>query len=176
MMKSFASKICLILGIQFVLFAGFLYWQRITPQRLAFTSVEASASVSSAIKPTRITIPSLAIDLPIFPAENTSGWQVHKNGVSYLSSSVVPGEKGNSILYGHNWPNLLGDLPKITPDSTIEITYSDGTKNVFVVSATQEVSPKDTSVLAKTDDQRVTLYTCTGFLDSKRFVAVAMLK
>lgn len=166
----FFGLLCLIIFI-------YLIWQRTNPQRLAFndyTPGDSSLTRQESTQPKKLIIEDLKIDLPIFPAQiNSRVWQVSDKGVSFLSTSSVPGEKGNSILYGHNWTNILGKLTKIKPDQIIKIVYNDGSIKNFVVESTQIVSWKDTSILNQTDDSKVTIYTCTGFLDSKRFVTVA---
>jgi LPXTG-site transpeptidase (sortase) family protein len=79
-------------------------------------------------------------------------------------------------LYGHNWSALLGSLPKIKPGDKIKIILSNGQEKNFVVKYTSIVAPSDTKILSDSADSRITLYTCAGFLDSKRFVATALLK
>ena len=93
--------------------------------------------------------------------------------MSYLATSPLPGHKGNSILYGHNWKSLLLDLPKVKPGQSVFITNHNGTKQRFIVEYTAVVDPSQTYIIDATNDTRITLYTCTGFLDSKRFVVVA---
>lgn len=166
----FLGLLCLIIFI-------YLIWQRTNPQRLAFndyTPGDSSLTRQESAQPKKLIIEDLKIDLPIFPASLTSGvWQVSDKGVSFLATSPVPGEKGNSILYGHNWTNRLGNLTKIKPNQIIKIVYHDGSSKAFRVISTQVVSWKETSILNQTHQAQLTIYTCTGFLDSKRFVAVA---
>jgi LPXTG-site transpeptidase (sortase) family protein len=119
----------------------------------------------------------LNIDLPLIPSNITEGkWETTDQGVSYLVSSPIPGEKGNSIMYAHNWASLFGNLPSILPGDLVQIQFSDGTAKEFEVKYTSTVTPDNYSILAPTDDKRITIYTCSGFLDSHRFVAVAILK
>ena len=126
--------------------------------------------------PVRLIIKNLNIDLPIFSAKVIGqNWQTTSLGVSWLDISPHPGEIGNSIMYGHNWTNLLGNLIYAKPGQEIEIKYSDGKSKIFFIDKTAEVSPNDVSVLAQTKDQRVTIYTCIGFLDEKRLVIVAKM-
>jgi LPXTG-site transpeptidase (sortase) family protein len=127
--------------------------------------------------PRFIAIPSLAITAPIYPAAiDNNHWETTTIGVSYLQSSPLPGEQGNSIFYAHNWRNLFGNLVEAKIGQNVIITYPDGTKKVFVISYTSIVSPNDATILAPSQDKRITLYTCTGLFDSQRFVAVALLK
>ncbi len=169
---SSASLICLILAL-------LLVWRRTTPQRLAFGNANSFKKVketSTKVSPISIKIERLGITLDIFPANLSSNhWQVTDKGVSYLSLTPIPGDLGNSVLYGHNWPNLLGKLIKIKPGDKIVITYSNGTTKNFLVEYTATVKPNQTYILNPSSDHRITIYTCTGFMDSKRFVAVATI-
>jgi LPXTG-site transpeptidase (sortase) family protein len=167
------------LGISLLLFGSFLVYQRNNPNRIAFAKSELEIIEKESKKlldPSIIIIPSVDIQLPVVFSEiRNSKWEVTDKGVSYLKSSVIPGEVGNSIMYGHNWTNLLGSLTKIKTGDTIEIVYVDNSKKEFVVKLIQEVEPDNISILNNTDDKRLTIYTCSGFLDSKRFIVVALL-
>ena len=56
-------------------------------------------------------IKDLGIDLPVIPAKaKNNHWDTTDNGVSYLLSSPVPGDTGNSIFYAHNWASLFGNF------------------------------------------------------------------
>lgn len=173
---SFASKILITSGFLLILFSGYLVFQRYSPKTLEFKNLSSTKSVSSKINPIRIVIPSLKIDNSVFGAKINKGqWETTDKGISYLLSSPVPGGSGNSILYGHNWSSILGNLTKIKTGERIEIIMSNGEKKTFIVQFTSVVDPSQTHILSQTNDNRITLYTCTGFLDSKRFVATATL-
>jgi LPXTG-site transpeptidase (sortase) family protein len=177
-MKGFA-RFLIALGFVFFGIGLALLWYRNYPARLAFehyNNPTTKVRVSSEKQPVRISIPNLKLDLPIFPASiDKNTWQTTPVGVSYLINSVAPGQTGNSIMYAHNWAGLFRDLPQLKSGDTIEVTAADKTVNQFIVAYTLEVSPGDLSVLAESHDTRLTMYTCTGFLDEKRFVVVAIL-
>lgn len=168
--------------IFFVFFLAMAYEQNV-PQRLAFSQMPQFASQevrngdttdTYAKTPSGLIIPSIKVWLPVYPSKITNGnWETSRKGVSFLSSAAKPGETGNAIFYGHNWPNLLGNLAGVKPGDSIQIISVDGQTKTFIVSTVQEVSPKDISVLSQTTDKRITIYTCTGFFDSKRLVVVA---
>lgn len=168
------------LGISLILFGSLLVFQRNNPNRVAFAKAENNILVKQEkkiITPEAVIIPSLNINLQIFPSEIRDGkWEVTDKGISYLKTSALPGENGNSIMYGHNWTNLLGNLTRIKTGETIEVVFDDNSKKEFIVTLIQEVKPDDVSILKRTTDNRITIYTCSGFLDSKRFVVVALLK
>lgn len=148
------------------------------PQNLAFdvNDLPEKTDNSSSI-PSEIVINDINLDLNIFPAELRNGrWEVSTKGASWLSSSPVPGTKGNSIIYGHYWPNLLGHITKLKPGEVIKIKFADGSTKVFVIDSTVAISPNDVNILKPSKNAQITLYTCTGFLDNKRFVVVAKPK
>lgn len=179
----FLGRLFILSGLLSYLLAGYYIWLRNDPNRLSFQQYTYAASPSKApvVKvakqplPVRIIIKELAIDLPIIPAEIIDDvWQTTTDGVSYLTSSPIPGMEGNSIIYGHNWTSLFGNLVDAVPGENVQIVYSDGSTKDFIIEYTSEVSPDTTSILAPAPDKRITLYTCSGLFDSKRFVAVAI--
>lgn len=171
------SRISILLGIMLLFFGAYLMYERNNPKRLEFKTIGRASSTVPDKYPTMIFIPKLNTKLAVFPAQVKNGnWDATTKGISYLSSSPTPGDAGNSILYGHNYPNLLGNLPEIKPGDEIIITLNDNQAKKFVVKYTSVVSPDQTQILKPSSDTRITLYTCTGFLDSKRFVVTAILK
>ncbi len=179
-MRKIISLFLIIFGIYCYIFAGYGFIERTKPTRISFADshqVTANLTSKKIANPTSIEIPSLKIVLPIIQSKIINNeWEATTEGVSYLIHSPVPGETGNSILYGHNWPNLLGKLPKIKIGEEIIITSEDNKKYKFDVHYTATVTPDQVSVLKQSQDKRITLYTCTGFLDSHRFVVVGILK
>lgn len=173
-MKKWA-KIFLGLSILSLFFTTFFIYERYVPVTLAANL--KSEVIKSDILPSEIIIPSLNIDLPVFPATLKSGkWDLTSKGVSFLmfsDSSLVP---TNNILYGHNWPNLLGNLTKLQLGQVIELKYQDNLKKDYIIISLKVVNPEDISILSNPSESEIlTLYTCTGFLDSKRFVVTAKL-
>lgn len=176
-MKLFA-RLLIIFGLICYGIAVFLIWERNNPNRLAFKNYSGNfRNVKVANPPIRIIISDLGIDLPIYPAKVVNNqWETTTQGVSYLTSSPIPGEIGNSVIYGHDWVSLFGPLLNARTGERVEIEFSDKTRKTFVIAKTSVVPYNQTDILASTDDRRITLYTCTGFLDSQRMVAVATLE
>ena len=173
------GKLLIGLGIIILLFSGYFFWERYTPRNLSFAVSNISGQIDSANSnmPSDIIIPAIKLDLPIIPAKLTNGnWEATTKGVSYLSSSPIPGNLGNSILYGHDWPNLLGNITKLKPGQNIKIKYTNGKIKEFTINTTNLVSPNEISILGPSKNSKITLYTCAGFWDSKRFVVTAILK
>jgi len=129
------------------------------------------------IAPARLLIPSLKVDLPVVESEIIDGvWSVSSSGVSHLSQSVSPGLPGNSIFYGHNWRRLLGNLKKIKLNDEITLSEKTGRSLTFSVAGITEVDPEDVSILDSSSNAAITIYTCSGFMDSKRLVVTGILK
>lgn len=142
-----------------------LFWQRTAPL--------PPAPANSPI--IRLAIPELSIDIPVVPTHlNGTKWEYTAKGVAYLASTPLPGQFGNSVFYGHNWPNLLARLPQAKPGQQIITTFADGTHRTFLINTTAVVTPDHIEILNPTTDIRLTLFTCTGFLDRERFVVTAI--
>lgn len=175
-MKSLSHSI-LFAGIGMVLLSLALTYYHFNPNRLSFrdTQYEKKKELAVHLKtPKAITIQDINVQLPIIPASIKDGiWETTDKGVSYLVQSPVPGSYGNSILYGHNWTKLLGKLVYIKPGQSFEIEFSDGSIEKFTIQTTAYVLPTDIAVLRQSKDSLVTLYTCAGPFDSKRFVVTA---
>ena len=183
-MKALAN-LFILFGILWCLMGGYYIWLRYNPNNLQFKNyntlqpqqIKPTSKQKTFSQPTRLVIKDLQINLPLIPAKiENDVWETTDKGASYLVSSPIPGQEGNSIIYGHNWVNLLGNLTRAIPGQVVEITYADGSREHFVIEYTSTVLPTEASILDTSIDKRITLYTCTGFLDSKRFVAVAILE
>lgn len=176
-MKFFASLLRFV-GVISLLLAGFLLVRRYLPATPSFNvtvSDQQSFARDSQMVPTRLEIPDLNISLPVKPAAITDGkWETTRSGVSFLTSSSVPGTHGNSVFYGHNTPNLLGKLSRVKPGSQVVVERQDGSQITYTVQFTATVTPNQTHILDQTEDERLTIFTCAGLFDQKRFVAVAV--
>lgn len=150
--------------------AGYLIFQRTAPvSKPSIDQIQASPSATL-----NIAIPVLDIDLPVYQAKlSGTKWEYSTKGISHLSNTPWPGQPGNSVFYGHNWPNLLGKLNAIKIGDIFKISTVDGHELTYKVHQIDVVSPDHVEILDNTSDDRLTLFTCTGFLDSKRLVVWA---
>lgn len=115
------------------------------------------------------------LDIDIDPAEYREGeWTISPNHASYLVSSGRPGQPGNIILYGHNKREILGNIRAFKGGETITLTLADGTTRDYRVAKLAEVAPTQVDLLQPTEVETLTIYTCSGFLDSQRFVVQAI--
>jgi LPXTG-site transpeptidase (sortase) family protein len=101
------------------------------------------------------------ISLPVVEAGKIEGeWTVSKTSANRVHESALPGEGGNIIIYGHNLNTIFGYLVDVKVGEIVRIRMTNGAEFTYQVTETHIVSP--------------TLYTCTGLLDSKRFVVRAL--
>lgn len=137
------------------------------------TSV-ASGSNLPTPKPTKLYIPRLSRVLYVSDGYvQGDRWIISETGVSYLVTSAVPGEIGNAVIYGHNTKNILGGLWRVQDGDTIYVVLQSGDFVKYQVSEKKEIEPTQVEILNQTSDSRLTIYTCSGFLDTARFVVVA---
>lgn len=168
-------SLILLAGVCFLGFFGLKIYQ---PNPLSFSENPASGEqISEEQLPSKIIIPSLKIDLPVLPAKAAEAqWEIFETSASYLLGSGIPGKKGNVVIYAHNKRHLFGPVLGIKKGAEIKIENKNGESFAYYVLETKTVSPQQIEVLLPTLDSTLTLYTCTGFADSKRFVIVAKLK
>ena len=170
-MKNILSKCLIALGVIFILFGAGLYIQTIIPTSIDPIAAEETANSQY---PTSITINSINVNLSIIPSAKTNNkFETSKNGVTYLTDSVLPSQTGNSVFYGHNWSNLLGNLKNVKRGDIIELKYLGGEVETFTVDLITESPAKYAKVSLESDQKVMTLYTCSGFLDSKRIIVTA---
>ncbi len=124
--------------------------------------------------PTHITIPwyvDVDIDAQIY---QNGEWTVSPDHGSYLTASALPGSPGNIIIYGHNKRTIMGNIRALKGYEKITLTLADGTSKLYQAQSMKEVSPTQTDLLKQTDSEVLTLYTCSGLMDARRFVVRAI--
>lgn len=123
--------------------------------------------------PLRILIPSVTIDLPIAEAKVSNGyWEVFETTAGHGIGSANPGEPGNTVIFAHARQGLFLPLKDVKKDAQLYI-LTDTRWHRYRVAEIKEVRPQDIEVIAPTPDEILTLFTCSGFLDSKRLIVVA---
>lgn len=144
------------------------------PQALAENKQSFSTNKNQELlKPTKIYIPKMDRVLAVsdgFLIEDR--WIVSETGVSYYTDSAIPGT-GNSVLYGHNTKGILGGLWRLDEGDFVYVILKNGHFVKYQVSEEKEIKPTQVEILKKTPESRLTLYTCSGFLDTARFVVTA---
>jgi LPXTG-site transpeptidase (sortase) family protein len=123
--------------------------------------------------PKRIIIPQLQIDLEVLKSDIVNGyWEVYEDSASWGVGSGYPGEKGNQVIFAHARDGLFLPLRSIKVGTSVYV-FTDSTWHKYEVNEIKEVSPSQVEVIAPTEDETLTIYTCSGFADSKRLIVTA---
>ena len=124
-------------------------------------------------QPLKIVIPSVNVDLTVRKSNIINGyWQVFETKAGWGEGSGVPGEKGNQVIFAHAKEGLFLPLQSIKVGSLVYI-FTKEKWFEYKVGEIKSVYPGETEVIAPMDDEILTLYTCSGFADSKRLIVVA---
>lgn len=123
--------------------------------------------------PDRIILPNLSIDLPVKKAKVIAGyWEVFTDTAGWGEGSGVPGQPGNQVIFAHAREGLFLPLRKIKNGMKIYVFNQDKYFS-YEVKEIKEVLPNQIETIAPTIDETLTLYTCSGFEDSKRLIVTA---
>lgn len=169
-------KFILATGLLLIgLSAGFDIYQRSLPIFIGYKpEVIVKSEQVKTFLPKTLIIPEISVNLNIESAGVKGNlWQISETGVSHLNTSGGINGGGNIVIYGHNRKKLLANLPSLKRDDLIYLLDESGKAKGYLVFETLIVSPGDVWILDDTGEEILTVYTCTGFLDSKRFVVRA---
>ena len=123
--------------------------------------------------PLRIVIPKYNVDLTVIEAPVIDGyWELSETTASHGVGSANPGEIGNTVIFAHAREGLFLPIRYINTSDTIYILTKDRWYR-YTVAQTQLVDPNQVEVIAPTTDETLTLFTCSGFFDTKRLIVVA---
>lgn len=118
-----------------------------------------------------IKIPALDLTAPILWRVNNVASDVSKSlesGVIHINGTAFPGEAGNVYITGHssnfvwargNYNSIFALLDKLVIGDKIYVKYSSQVY-IYEVFDKSIVMPTDVSLLAQTEDSRLTLVTC----------------
>jgi len=116
----------------------------------------------------------LGVNIKIKEAGIQNGvWQIFPDLASHLESSARIGEGGNIIIYGHNKNEILGPIRWAKEGEKIELFDNEGKKYLYQAVKIDTVASDNLTYLLPTDEETLTIYTCVGFLDTKRLIVVA---
>ena len=129
------------------------------------------------IKPIHLKIPKYSVDIDVEESTIIDGiWQVFPDRASHLDVSSGIAGGGNIIIYGHNKTKDLGPIRWTLPGDLIELTGEDGVIYTYRIEKTIEVEPDNLEYVLPQSKEVLTVYTCSGFLDSKRFIVIAKMQ
>lgn len=184
--SSFVSRTRLIVFQQFLagflIFIGFLLIMYVASKNFNFSlykqvkeaQKQNQIEEKKAYKAVKIAIPKINKVLDITDGTfDGKRWVVSERGVSFYVNSSLPEQGGNTVLYGHNKKVVLGGLTALKAGDQIELTLDNGDALIYEVYETKTIKPTEVDILNQTSEPRLTIYTCSGFLDTSRFVVLA---
>lgn len=123
--------------------------------------------------PLRIVVPSVSIDLPVIESQVVNGyWELSETTASHGVGSGNPGHIGNTVIFAHARAGLFAPLRGIKKSQLIYVLTKERWYR-YQVDQIKEVKETQTEVVAPTTTETLTLFTCSGFLDSKRLIVTA---
>jgi LPXTG-site transpeptidase (sortase) family protein len=125
------------------------------------------------IVPDRITIPLLGIDIAIKQSQVKNGyWEVFPDSAGWGTGSAYPEDNGNQVIFAHAREGLFLPLKNSKIGQYVYI-FAKEKWYQYQISNIKEVTPQTLEVIAPTTEPILTLYTCSGFSDSKRLIVTA---
>ncbi len=146
----------------------------ITPSRqVSSTPIIISGSTDTTDPSPKIIIPKINVEIPVVydepSIEENSIQKALERGVVHYATTSNPGEKGNSVIFGHSSNNILNSgkykfafvlLNKLSEGDTFYLT-KDGKRYAYKVYERKIVKPSEVGVLGNTDKTATaTLITC----------------
>jgi sortase A len=149
---------------------------RMNASRVEATSPVTETATTAPVDinaPAKITINKIAVDAPIIfglpDNEEPTFQEALRGGVVHYPQTALPGEQGNSVIFGHSsdvwwapgdYKFVFALLEKLEIDDIITVSHK-GVNYTYVVEGKRIVEPDDISVLQPTEGHRLTLITCT---------------
>jgi LPXTG-site transpeptidase (sortase) family protein len=151
------------------------------PARTSEGSAPAEAQSGSAEMIGRIQIPSLALDVPIVEVswhlaeieeQTVAVWDTVAGAAGHHRGTAAAGTQGNCVISGHSQAEAQGvfqRLAELKPGDKITLLTSAGNSYQYVVEGTQKLAElgvdieqrrAHATVMAPTQDARLTLITC----------------
>jgi len=126
--------------------------------------------------PTRVVVPSVAIDLPVRLGSYdvaSQTWTLDTSSAFYADRSVpANSSNGSTLVYGHAQQGLFARLPEITDGATAQVYTDSGKVFSYTFQSARQVTPDDTSIFSNTGAPMLALQTCSGPFDTYRTLVV----
>lgn len=172
----------LVLGLSLLILGSLLFWNRNNSKITLVSNFENEPvkiegfkkdKVDEAKIPKRIIVPSISINLEIKKSQIINGyWEVFENTAGWGVGSGIPGQMGNQVIFAHAKEGLFLPLRSIKLGDLVYVLTEEEWFS-YKVEEVKEVLPGQIEVIAPSEDEKLTLYTCSGFRDTKRLIVVA---
>lgn len=173
----FFSYVMGLVSLIFFVYGGGLLYQRWRPLEFSelHSEIQAKELKEEQLLPVTLKIDSIQLTLPIIKGEIKDGsWVLADNAASVISTKDA--SDSGWIVYGHNYPRILGALQHVTENDKVTLVLQNGKTVEYLVTDKEIVSPESIYSLTPGDFTDLIIYTCTGFLDSQRLIVKAQLK
>lgn len=171
-----------LIGAALLLFAAggwfaYSYLQSVAEQKTA-QSASAHATVSVPVQtvtpapgtvsgtPVSFAMASVGVSQPVEHGEydaSTGQWTLSYHAVYWgTMTAPVNSQTGNTFIYGHDVPQIFGNLLKAKVGDTATVTTDNGYVFTYTLRSSEAVSPSDVSKLQPTDKPTLTVQTCSG--------------
>lgn len=143
-----------------------------TAQEPIQADFKAPEPASPSELPVKIIIPSISLDLPVLPSKIIKGyWELSETTASFGLGSAPPGKVGNTVIFAHARKGLFGSLDKVKKDDQVYVLTEKGWF-LYKIAEIKEVWPNQVEVIKPAPEETLTLYTCSGFADTKRLIVI----
>lgn len=122
-------------------------------------------------KDNRLVIPAIGVDMPIIEGKDEK--VLYRGGAWRIPTSSTPDQGGNTVLSGHRWQyrppsnRTLYLLDKVK-EGDLVVVYWRGREYDYKIVGHEVVAPNRVDILAKTDQPRLTIFTCTPLFSTKQ--------
>lgn len=188
-----------VIAVAFVLAAGAIAWfgisggepsSPVTPELVTIAHADepetatAVRRVSTGSLPTRIVVPSAAVDAPISEVgvvvvNGHAKWETAWRAAGHHIDSALPGQPGNMVITGHvsvaDRKNLavFSQLNNVAAGDIVEVYAGDEVFR-YSVDRVVVVPPSAVKLLRSNSGSTVTLVTCTNDLKNRLVVTATL--
>lgn len=172
------SHLLIVVGLVAVVYGMSLLWQRIKPAKFSELEIISQSSDFNSDGDSLFAVQLLNADhriqVPVIRGHFVNGeWELSEDAALVIQADDA--SDSATVVYGHNFPRILGELHMVQAGESFELVMSDWSKKQYKVTEVMEVSPDQVQVLFTDSSNDLIVYTCSGFLDSKRLVVRARL-
>lgn len=132
-----------------------------------------------------ISIPKIEVAVPVVPNVDGTSEKAYdealKMGVAHFQGTGLPSAGSNIFIFGHSssvfgtgkYDKIFAKLNNLAAGDTVTLNFNNKAYN-YTVASKKVISATDTSVIAPTDSEQLTLMTCWPVgSDQKRLVVVS---
>jgi LPXTG-site transpeptidase (sortase) family protein len=133
--------------------------------------------------PSRIIVPSIAIDLPIVSQSynlSTKTWPVSPTNANYANDTAQANNtKGETLIYGHNNRRVFGPLLNMKQGDAVYVYTSNNHVFKYIYQASEDITPTKLSIF---DDMAkagpgLKLITCDGpYFEYRHLMSLKLLQ